>query len=472
MNFQSVLGFAFGPIAAAVLGLIAVPATAWVFAPEDVGRLNVLQITLSFSLLLFVLGLDQAYVREYHESKKRAQLLRTCFMPGFVFLLITCSIGGIFASIFANWLFDLKNKWLFYGVFACFLFDFINRFLSLILRMKEQGWAYSLSQVAPKFVQVILICILFFLVSNKNFYQLLLVILMSQISMMIVFIWNTRDELLEAARSRISYRELKSLLHFGLPLVLSGLAYWGLIATSTIALRRWSNFEELGIYSVANSFAGAAAVFQSIFTVIWAPTVFKWASQGDVSIDVIHKVARQALAIICAIVCLGGGVAWMIDFVLPSSYTKVKYILICLMLQPLLYTLSEITSVGIGIQRRTIFSFWITTFALLINICLCFFLVPKFGAAGAAISNAIAFFIFFIGRTEISARIWKKFPRKNNYFFIFILMILAIATALDESVLQGIGYYLWITLLFISLFVFKNEWRLMKNTLINEINFK
>ena len=458
MKIHNILGFAFGPIVAAALGLIAVPVTAWVFAPEDVGRLNVLQIVLSFSLLLSVLGLDQAYVREYHESKNRPQLLRTCFIPGFTFLLIAGTAGAFFASTMAKWLFNLQNEWLFYGTLVCFLLDYINRFLSLILRMKEQGWVYSASQIAPKFVQVILICGLFFSAMHKEFFQLLLVILASQISMAVVFIWSTRDDLLQAARSQTNTHELKKLLHFGLPLLFSGLAYWGLIATSTIALRRWSSLDELAIYSVANSFAGTAAVFQSIFTIIWAPTVFKWASQGDVNVDTVHKIARQAFALICVIATVGGGFSWLCDFILPASYTKVKYILMCLMLQPLLYTLSEITSVGIGIQRRTIFSLWITGVALLANIGFCFFLVPKFGAAGAAAANSIAFTIFFIGRTEISARIWKKFPRIQIYVLISILLILAAATALTQSFAPHAMRGTWIAMFFISLLIFKTEW--------------
>ena len=469
MNLRSILGFAFGPIAGAALGLIAVPVTAWVFAPEDVGRLNVLQIALSFSLLLFVLGLDQAYVREYHESKNRPQLLRACFIPGFILLLIAGTVAAFLASTLAKWLFDLQNKWLFYGVLACFLLDYINRFLSLILRMKEQGWAYSASQVAPKLVQAILICGLFFSTPHREFYQLLLVILASQLSMAAVFIWSTRDELLKAARSQINPLELKKLLHFGFPLLFSGLAYWGLIATSTIALRRWSSLDDLAIYSVANSFAGVAVIFQSIFTIIWAPTVFKWASKGDVNVETIHKVARQALAIICVIAALGGGLSWFCDFILPTSYVKVKYILMCLMLQPLLYTLSEITSIGISIQRKSIFSLWITGGAFLINIGLCFFLVPKFGAAGAATANAIAFTFFFIGRTEISARIWKRFPRKLIYLLISFLIVLASVTALYESFLSRIGYYLWCSLFLISLFIFKNEWKIIKiNLMLNK----
>ena len=75
MQLKSLIGFAVGPIGSALIGLITVPVVAWSFTPADVGRLNVFQLAISFALLFSVLGLDQAYVREYHEVEGRPRLL-------------------------------------------------------------------------------------------------------------------------------------------------------------------------------------------------------------------------------------------------------------------------------------------------------------------------------------------------------------------------------------------------------------
>ena len=141
------LSFAFGPLSAALLELLSVPLMAWVCTPADVGRLNVLQIALSFALLLFVLGLDQAYVREFHEAPDRAQLLRACFAPGFGCLLVLVGISAFFAAPLAQWLYDTPNPWWYWATLLIFLLGYIARFLSLILRMQERGWAFSASQV-------------------------------------------------------------------------------------------------------------------------------------------------------------------------------------------------------------------------------------------------------------------------------------------------------------------------------------
>ena len=468
MNFRNILGFAFGPIAGAALGLISVPVTAWVFAPEDIGRLNVLQIALSFALLLTVLGLDQAYVREYHEAKNKPQLLYACFLPGFVFLLLLGLPSIFFAKQLAQKLYADANPWLYVATLFGFFIGYINRFLSLILRVQERGWAYSVSQVLPKITHLALIIGVALAPFHKEFIHLLLIALLAQILVAVIYAWNTRISWWAAMHSQIDTLQIKALLKFGLPLIFSGLAYWGLTATSTIALRSWSTLQELAIYSVANSFAAAAIVFQSIFSVVWAPTVYKWVSQG-VDMTLVDKIAKQALAVVCFIVALCGSLAWICDWLLPPSYVQVKYVLLCMLMQPLLYTLSEITSVGIGIQRRTLYTVWITGAAFLGNLALSFYLVPLMGASGAAIANASAFTVFFIARTEVSARIWRSFPRAQLYASVFVLLTLAVASV-HGAVLAPIALHgVWLVLLALSVFLFREQWRSVVQTLKQKV---
>ena len=69
MNLKTIGLFSLGPVIAAALGLIYIPIITWMFTQEDVGRIAMFQVAISFSVLLFSLGLDQSYVREYHETE-------------------------------------------------------------------------------------------------------------------------------------------------------------------------------------------------------------------------------------------------------------------------------------------------------------------------------------------------------------------------------------------------------------------
>jgi len=395
MNFRKFLGFAFGPIASAAFGLITVPVVAWAFSPEDVGRLNILQVAVSFCLLLLVLGLDQAYVREFHESPDRASLLKACFTPGFVLLVVGGLVTMAFGSQLSRLLFGAGNPAYYWITLACVVVAFVSRFLSLILRMQERGLAFSMSQVIPKALMLALVGGIVWMGLSRGFLELQLAFLASTLAGVLIYLWNTRKQWRPAMAAKLDRLQVRSLLKFGTPLIFSGVAYWGLVATSSIALRSLSTFSELGIYSVAMSFAGVATIFQSIFSVVWAPIVYKWVAEGT-DLSRVDAVARQALAIVCGIFVVCGLFSWLTDYVLPANYVTVKYLVLCAIVQPLLYTLSEVTCVGIGISRRTMLTVWVTLAALCTNVLLNLWLVPTHGAAGAFMANAVAYVVFLL----------------------------------------------------------------------------
>ena len=467
MNIRKILGFGVGPIATAGLGLVTVPAIAWAFTPEDVGRLNIVQIVVSFSVLLFSLGLDQAYVREYHEVIDRAALLKSCFLPGIILLAIMVVPSALLSERLSYWLFGVSDSLYFWITLACTLAAFASRFLSLILRMQERALAFSMSQVIPKAIFVLLIGLIVLADWPRQFLQLQLTLLASTVAVLLVFIWNTRQQWTLALGASIDAPRLRGLLRFSVPLIFAGLAYWGLSATSALALRSLSSLRELGIYSVATSVAGFAAIFQSIFSVIWAPVVYKWvATEADMSR--VDQVARQALAVVCSIFVMFGMFSWLIDYVLPSQYTQVKYLVLCSIAQPLLYTLSEVTCVGISITRRTMLSLWSTVAALLANLVFNILLVPEFGASGAVIANALAYLVFFVARTESSAYVWRQFPRAKLYVCITAAVFLSVLTVILGPRFGGSFSLAWLAVLPLTVWTFRNEGRAVVRILQRE----
>jgi hypothetical protein len=80
-------------------------------------------------------------------------------------------------------------------------------------------------------------------------------------------------------------------------------------------------------------------------------------------------------------------------------------------------------------------------------------LIPDFGAAGAAASTSIAFFVFFVIRTEVSAYLWETSNRWILYLYSIICVSGSVASAIAGSFLYDWLRVYWI-LVFLSLFVF------------------
>jgi O-antigen/teichoic acid export membrane protein len=457
MNARQITAFALGPITAAALGLITVPIVAWAFSAQDVGRLNVFNVTLSFFLLFSLLGLDQAFVREYHTLPNKARLLKSCFAPGFAIVSVLAIISVPFAAHLAKLLYGQPSAALFLLTLCAGAVSFAARYLSLILRMQEKGFAFSLSQILPKALLLLTVAAQALLSVHRTALELIGASALSLSAVLILLGWQTRSDWQSAIRHPLRRDDLPHLLTYGFPLIFSGITYWALTATGTISLRAFSTLAELANYSVATSFSNAAVVIQSIVSVIWTPLVFKWSAAGA-DMKRIEDGPRYALALVTTAFVLAGCLSSLTDLLLPAHYAEVKFLVVACAAQPLLYTFSVVTSVGIGVARRTELTLINTVAACACNGILNLALVPNFGARGAATANAFAFFVLFVTNTEAAARVWHPFARARIYAIMTIAVALAAGTALFGDRIPVNYSILWACALPIIGWTFRNEY--------------
>jgi len=414
LNLKKVLHFAIGPIAAAGLGLITLPFVAWFFSVEDVGKLTMMQVVLSLSVSFFSLAMHQAYVREYHEEEDKAALFRVSVLPGLVLLSLTAIVFLVAPFSLSALLFGIESKLLtgllIIGVFASFLINF----LSHLLRMEERGLAFSATKIAPKLFFVFFIALIMSFSLSANFTTLMQMNTYAILFSLLIFLFITKKTWFSALKSHTDLILLKKTLLFSLPLVAGGLAYWGLTTMDRFFLRGMVGFEELGVYALAASLAGAVSVISTVFSNLWHPTLYKWVKQG-VSNSKIQAVTESILLLVCLIWSLVGILSFIVPYFLPSEYKAIEYLIVACVSMPLFYMLSQTTGVGIGIKRKSSYAMLASLIAFLSNAILNYFLIPIYGAAGAALATVISFFIFFLIRTEASAITWQSLPRLKIY---------------------------------------------------------
>ena len=290
MNVKNIVGFAIGPVGSAILGLATTPLIAWAFSPEDVGRFGVFQTVLSLVLVVSVFGLDQAYTREYHSESDKPRLFKNSVIPGLC-LLVILSVGVIFyGKLISEFLFGIESRVLISLTVCAVTLNYFTRFLSLILRMQERGLAFSMSQVIPKFVLLAIILVYIALPFEKSLVHLFYAFVASMAVVLVIFGWNTRKELKESFKASLDSDLMRKLFRYGLPLVVAGLAFQAISAVTIFSLRTLSTFPELAVYSVTLRFSAVAVLVQSIFSIIWAPLVFKWHS-NNVDMNRVNSVA-------------------------------------------------------------------------------------------------------------------------------------------------------------------------------------
>ena len=461
MNLNKILSFSIGPVIAAILSLITLPFVAWFFSIEDVGRLTMLQVVLGLAVSFFSLAMHQSYVREYHEENDKQALFKLSVIPGLILLFISTIIILVLPFTVSEVLFGIDSSLLTFlllvGIFSSF---FIN-FLAHVIRMEERGLAFSASQVAPKAFLLIFVCLILILNLAENFKTLMLMNTLAIVFSLLVISWLTKNTWVIALHKSINICLLKKMLNFSLPLVAGGLAYWGLTTMDRFFLRGLSGFDELGVYALSVAIAGSVSVISSIFSNLWHPILYKWVKIG-VDTNKVQCVIDNMVIAFAFIWSLFGTLSFILVWFLPTEYKATEYLIVACVAMPLFYMLAQTTGVGIGINRRSKYAMLASIIAFLVNGLLNYLLIPNYGAAGAALASLLAFFIFFVVRTESSARLWFSFSRVKMYI-LTIAYVMATSVMVLSKAMIGYFYIVWLTLFLLTcLFYFS---RINENTI-------
>lgn len=467
MQKNKIIAFIAGPALSALLGFLTLPLLAWYFPAEIIGRNSIYQTIISFSLVLLTLGLDQAYFREYYESKNRGKLLLSCAAPAF-FLLIGISIFFL--------LFVENLDQIFYGIthpglipitLLGIFFSIAARYFSLILRITQDGRGYAISLVVPKIFAILLLLVLIFTGIKKDFFVLLIYSTGAAFFSMVIGAWLARSELYKLNIEQFCGEEFFKLLNYGWPLVFSSVAVWGLNSASVIMLREYSNYEEIGVYSMGMNFAAIIMLLQSMFTTVWMPIVYKKVAEGVDIKKITNHAIHYAGIIIPIIIFIFGFFSDFVIFILPTDYKHLKFLIIVAILPPLLLIFSEISSIGISVERRTVLMLPVTLIALIVCVMLNFLFVPLMGASGAFIANALAYFAFFILRTEAAVRVIGSFPRFIIYGKVTLLICISSGYAIYGKSIENFSIILFLSLFFGYIFfysrIFVNVLQFWKN---------
>jgi O-antigen/teichoic acid export membrane protein len=404
LNLKNISAFSVGTLGAAVAGIITIPLLTWLVSPEDIGRFNIYQLIIGFGVLFLSLGLDQTFARYYNENVDRYRLLLDCYLPGaFIFLLALIPIVWMRDEVSQFLYGEVKSSHVVFTALSVFVM-YLLRISSVILRMNGNGVLYSINQVLPKGLLCVLLVLNFFLSGYSNFST---VLLLSFVALLVVIpqftsVVFTYIKLNREGAAVVVGRRLSSLI------------YWAVTAIGSVLLKDMVGLDELGLYAVAINLAGVAVVFQNILSVVWVPIVYKWVSSNE-DLSRIDRVLSVVLFFVLVLTSLVGVFSGLIDLLLPADYSEVKYLLTCAVLQPFFYALSEVSGIGVSVVKKTYLNV-VGNFCVLILCFACaYFLIPLYGAAGAIMSNTIAFFVFLIFRTEFSARYWRDIPRRKLY---------------------------------------------------------
>ncbi len=444
--FKKFIGFSIGPLFGAMINAIITPIIAYFITPDQFGIVGLFTTAQLILVSIAYLGLDQSYSYEFYAAKDRNTLLHNCMLLSLFAALLFSSVLLLFPSQFGSLLLNGEKQ-----LFPIYMLAFsipisvIERYILVSLRMQEKAYEYSMFNLLSKIL--VFVCVITSLfVFKRNFITIISATVLGQYISDIILIIIYRKSL-KFSRNFIDFHLQKKMLLFGIPLL--GVMIIGLALNSMdkIMLKILSSNTELGIYTVALKIVSIITLLQSIFTTFWLPVAYRWKDEqvDQLKFNKIQKLVLLGMGNVFLLVILCREV---ILLMFNSLYDNIIYIFPFLMFQPILYTLNEVTGIGIRFSGNSYYSTISSIFALLANLILNNLLIPPLGAKGAALATGISYFVLFTFNSIVSQRLWKKFPVRKMFFNVIFLIMIAVA---NTFLLNSIYIYV-ITIISILLF--------------------
>ncbi|AGH97795.1 flippase [Micavibrio aeruginosavorus] len=198
---------------------------------------------------------------------------------------------------------------------------------------------------------------------------------------------------------KISSEWAKTLVRFGHPFIYAGLAYWLFGSMDRWMLASMSSVEEVGVYSVSYRFATIVLFASAAFGQAWSPHAIKIKSDYPESYRAVYF--NVLLCLLYFMLIVGGGIALfsgeIIAFLMPDEYALSAFPLAILCFGIVLQATQQITAIGISLEKRTGILMQMAWVAAVVNLVGNWFLIPDFGAVGAAWATFISYFVLTVG---------------------------------------------------------------------------
>jgi O-antigen/teichoic acid export membrane protein len=241
---------------------------------------------------------------------------------------------------------------------------------------------------------------------------------------------------------KVSKKWSKELIEFGYPFIFSSLAYWIFSSQDRWMLASMTTVEEVGIYSVSFRFASVILFVSAAFGQAWSPVAIKIRTDNP---EKYRKIYGDVLILLVfSIAALAGGLALfsgeIIHFIMGNDYLKSALPMAILGFAIVFQASQQITGIGISLEKKTkLFAHlsWITAG---VNFGFNWFLIPIFGALGAAIATALSYLFLSLGYFFFTQRYHPIHISYNRLMALISLMgiVLVISFYMQNASIEWI----------------------------------
>ncbi len=363
------------------------------FSPDIFGVISLFNSASTLLMGVMCLGLDSSYIRFFYAPPNNESVQafgKKCFCAACLNVLLWGGIISLFfATSFSNAVIGINSRSITIFLFVNVLGQIVLRFLNISYRMKGQAHKYFVQSVTTQIFLKFFVVLAVFITNDKEFILCINAIGIVILAFVYLYIQYGDTFRSNIKISFVGYSEVIKFAIFSCPITV--ITYLNTYF-SQIIIKKTLGEGYLGIYSAISLFTLSIAVFRSGFATFWSPFMYKHYSDKHEFIKTIHDLVLVICMFILSGILLGVDVIYLF---IGNEYRTDQSILGFLMLGQIFITLTETTSYGIMIEKKSQI--------VLVNhvISLCSFLlfaisfVKLLGILGIALASAISGFVLF-----------------------------------------------------------------------------
>lgn len=418
----------FGTLISMMIGVFATPVITRIVEPAIYGQFSLINSYASIGMAILTLGLDQALMRYYYmkeDMNYKKRCFHICFALPLIIAIVTCLSLSLICLILNDVDTDFSALIGYISVIAIAML--LDKYSFILLRLQYKTKLYSALNVLKKLVYLALS--MFGLLVIKNYYlQVLIVALaVSNLAGFIIVYIKEHKFYVRVPVKKDKDINIKVMVKYGFPLMISTSVMTLFHALDRFCLNFFCDYSTIGVYASAQTLVHVFSLIQTSFNTIWAPTAIQH-YERDNNDTSYYKRMNDIITVV--MFAFGATILAFKDvfvLLLGESYREAATIIPYLLFNPIMYTISETTIIGVYFKKKTSNQLYITVLSLVTNFVLNMILIPLMGAKGAAVSTGISYIVFFSLRTYFAN---KCFPVKYNLrqFYAVTILFTGLAT--------------------------------------------
>jgi O-antigen/teichoic acid export membrane protein len=393
--------YGLGGAALQIVGLITVPVFTRVFSTGEYGTLETTITAYSLLVTFADLGLTSSAQRSYfdydeaHDGDRRSAL-STGLATSMGLAVLWCAVALLFAHPISSWQFGTARYAHLIRIAAVGVpIAILCNFLRETVRLKVRPWAYTISMSGGAIVGTgfALVDVLAF---NGGISSLLWGMLVGNSFSVLVSGLALRGALI----GRYSPPELRRMFAYGLPLVPTSIALWGVSVLDRSLLYKLAPGNYLarasatGEYALANRFASIAMFCVTAFLLAYGPFQLSlWQEDPELEKRVRARMLTYVAVALTAVAVVLSLFARELAEVASPGYRTAYQAVGMLTMSVAVFGVSNVALAGISLTRRTGYIAVYTGASLALNAGLNVLLIPYWGMQGSAFATLAAYLL-------------------------------------------------------------------------------